>query len=90
MPNFNAAADVDPISIWTPHDVAEWLYMQTTKEDHTHTFLVHNIDGPALLKLTREQMLDWKIKPIDATSILRGVEQLKRIEGGDIGGRRSC
>ena len=75
----------DPISVWTPHDVAEWLYMQNTKDDHTHTFLVHSIDGPALLGLTREQMIDWKVKPIDATTILKGVEMLKRIQDGDIG-----
>ena len=105
--------------MWTPHDVAEWLYMQAralpylldaakprspaldklaarhagtshqppsvelpaaaialrllaqnTKDDYTHTFLVHSIDGPALIGLTREQLLLWKVKPIDASSPL--------------------
>ena len=119
-----AMQQTDPISVWTPHDVAEWLYMQAgsprrprfacprrtqpfasalfqlgppfilaprslvvqnTKDDHTHTFLVHGIDGPALLGLSREQMLEWKVKSIDATAILKGVEMLRRIQDGDIG-----
>ena len=80
-----ATQKTDPISVWTPHDVAEWLYMQNTKDDHTHTFLVHSIDGPALLGLTREQMMEWRVKPIDATTILKGVEMLRRIQDGDIG-----
>ena len=71
--------------MWTPHDVAEWLYMQNTKEEYSHTFLVHNIDGPALLGLTREQMAQWNVKPIDVSTILKGVESLRRIAEGNIG-----
>ena len=46
---------------------------------------MHSIDGPALIGLTREQLLLWKVKPIDATTILQGVAMLKRISEGDIG-----
>ena len=46
---------------------------------------MHSIDGPALIGLTREQLLLWKVKPIDATTILQGVAMLKRISDGDIG-----
>lgn len=70
---------------WTPHDVAEWLFTQSTKDDYTHTFLVHNIDGPALLGLTREQLADWKVKLVDISAILKGVTDLRRISGGSIG-----
>ena len=82
---YNAALGVSSIKEWMPHDVAEWLYMQSTKEDYTHTFLVHNIDGPALLGLTREQMLEWKVKHADVQVILKGVVDLRRIAEGNIG-----
>ena len=75
---YNAALGVSSIKEWMPHDVAEWLYMQSTKEDYTHTFLVHNIDGPALLGLTREQMLEWKVKHADVQVILKGVVDLHK------------
>ena len=59
--------------------------VQSTKDDYTHTFLVHNIDGPALLGLTREQLADWKVKLVDISAILKGVTDLRRISGGSIG-----
>ncbi|KAL3925549.1 MAG: hypothetical protein SGPRY_003618 [Prymnesium sp.] len=59
------------------------LLPQGTKEDHAHTFLVHNIDGPALVGLSREKLLEWKIKPVDCSTILKG--DLRRIEGGQVG-----
>ena len=73
------------IKAMTPHDVAEWLYMQNTKDDYTHTFLVHQIDGPALLGLNRDKLLEWKVKPIDATTIIKAANDLRRIADGHIG-----
>ena len=35
---------------------------QGTKDDHAHTFIVKGIDGPALMKLTDEQLQEWKVK----------------------------
>ena len=86
MQSFSDATNSkDPIAVWTPHDVAEWLYMQNTKKDYTTTFLTKSIDGPALLGLTREQMAEWQVKPVDITAILKGIEMLRRISEGDIG-----
>ena len=48
--------------------------LQRTKGDYAHTFLVRDIDGPALLKVTKEQMIEWKVKAIDAVAILKGVQ----------------
>ena len=59
--------------------------MQRTKDDYTHTFLVHNIDGPALVGLGRETMMEWKVKPQDIHTILKGIGDLRRISDGSIG-----
>ena len=67
----------DQVSDWTPHDVAEWLYTQGTKDDYAHTFLVHGIDGQALLGLTRERLADWKVKAVDCATIMKGVQATK-------------
>ena len=64
----------EKVAQWTPHDVAEWLYGQGTREDYAHTFLVHGIDGSALLNLTRDQLADWKVKATDISTILKGVQ----------------
>jgi len=77
--------NLSSIKDWTPHDVAEWLYMQETKGDYTHVFLVHNIDGPALLGLTADQLKDWKVKPADVNTVMKGVQDLKRITEGQLG-----
>lgn len=83
----NAAAEQNAAKVdeWTPHDVAEWLYLQGTKDDYAHTFLVNQVDGSALLGLNREQLAEWRVKPVDATTILKGVQDLNRIYQGDIG-----
>lgn len=82
---FGSSEKQNPIKAFTPHDVAEWLYGQNTKDDLTHTFLVHGIDGPALLGLKREQLLEWKVKPVDATTIINAIRDLKKIADGQIG-----
>ena len=40
---------------------------QGTKNDCAHTFLAKGIDGPALMKLTDEQLQDWNLKVLHAT-----------------------
>ena len=50
------------------------LCLQATKDDYAHTFLVHGIDGPALLSLTRERLTDWKVKQMDISTILKGIQ----------------
>ena len=39
-----------------------WSASQGTKEDYAHTFIVKGIDGPALMKVTDEQLQEWKLK----------------------------
>lgn len=39
-----------------------WSASQGTKEDYAHTFIVKGIDGPALMKVTDEQLQEWKVK----------------------------
>ena len=43
---------------------------------------MHNIDGPALLRLAREKLVQWSIKPIDCNTILKGVQV--RIRDGSV------
>ena len=79
----------DPITVWTPHDVAEWLYMQNTKDDYTHTFLVHLVDGPMLLGLKREELLEWKVKPVDITTILMTISTASSLSSPSASSRNS-
>jgi len=76
---------VEHVDDWTPHDVAEWLYTRGTKDDYAHTFLVKGIDGPALMKVTDEQLQDWKLKQADIQLILKGVADLRRLDAGRVG-----
>ena len=38
-----------------------WPASQGTKDDYAHTFIVKGIDGPALMKVTDEQLQEWKL-----------------------------
>ena len=82
----DATGPSERVQDWTEHEVAEWAaFSVSTREDYTHTFLVHRIDGRALLGLTREQLTDWKVKVTDVNVILKGVADLKRINDGTLG-----
>ena len=76
----DAAADrhAEQVDQWSPSDVAEWLYLQGTKDDYSHTFMVNGIDGPALLGLDRERLMDWKVRPADSSLIMKGVQSLAK------------
>eukprot|EP00042_Codosiga_hollandica_P006987 m.16647 g.16647 ORF g.16647 m.16647 type:complete len:961 (-) comp28546_c0_seq1:3435-6317(-) len=62
-------------SRWSVQDVKQWL-AHIGSPDNAALFEEHRIDGPQLLRLSIQDMLQWGMTPTDAARVLAGISNL--------------